>query len=62
VSVIKVPASAQPKLRYGMCVVSSSGNKADARAFVKRVLAKPAQAKLRAAGFLARGKPGRKKS
>jgi molybdate transport system substrate-binding protein len=62
VSVIKVPASAQAKLRYGMCVVSSSGNKADARAFVKRVLAKPAQAKFRAAGFLARGKPGRKKS
>src|SRR3954447_11052982 len=62
VSVIKVPAWAQPKVRYGMCVVSASGNKADARAFVKRVLAKPAQAKLRAAGFLPRAKPVRKKS
>ena len=62
VTVIKVPAWAQPKVRYGMCVVSASGNKADARAFVKRVLAKPAQAKLRAAGFLPRVKPVRKKS
>jgi molybdate transport system substrate-binding protein len=28
VTVIKVPAWAQPKVQYGMCIVSSSGNKA----------------------------------
>ena len=30
VTVIKVPAWAQPKVQYGMCVVNASGNKADA--------------------------------
>jgi molybdate transport system substrate-binding protein len=56
VKVIKIPAWAQPKLQYGICVVSASGNKADARAFVKRVLSKAGQKKLRAAGFLPRVK------
>jgi molybdate transport system substrate-binding protein len=59
VSVLKVPAWAQPKLQYGICVVSSSANKSDARAFVDKVLAKAGQAKLRAAGFLPRVKPQR---
>jgi molybdate transport system substrate-binding protein len=56
VKVIKIPAWAQPKLQYGICVVSASVNKADARAFVKRVLSKAGQKKLRAAGFLPRVK------
>jgi molybdate transport system substrate-binding protein len=56
VKVIKIPAWAQPKVQYGTCVVSASGNKADARAFVKRVLSKAGQKKLRAAGFLPRVK------
>jgi molybdate transport system substrate-binding protein len=54
VKVVKVPAWAQPKVRYGICVVSSSGDKTSAQAFVKRLLTKQAQAKLVAAGFLPR--------
>ena len=46
VNVIKVPAWAQPKVQYGICVVSTSGNKADAQAFVNKVLSKAGQAKL----------------
>jgi molybdate transport system substrate-binding protein len=61
VSVIKVPAWAQPKVQYGICVVTSSGKKDDARGFVNRVLSKAGQAKLRAAGFLPRVKPAVKK-
>jgi molybdate transport system substrate-binding protein len=56
VSVIKVPAWAQPKVQYGICVVSRSGDKADARAFVKRVLGKSGQRKLLRYGFLPRVK------
>ena len=56
VSVIKVPAWAQPKVQYGMCVVSTSGNKAGAQAFVTRVLSKAGQAKLLRYGFLPRVK------
>ena len=51
VSVIKLPAWAQPPVRYGMCVVSSSSNKADARAFIARVVGKIGRARLTAAGF-----------
>jgi molybdate transport system substrate-binding protein len=61
VTVVKVPAWAQPKVQYGICVVSASGNKVDGRAFVNRVLAKAGQAKLLAAGFLPRVKPVVKK-
>ena len=57
VTVLKVPAWAQPKVQYGICVVSSSANKADAQAFVNKVLSKAGQAKLLAAGFLPRVKP-----
>ena len=56
VSVIKVPAWAQPKVQYGMCVVSTSGDKAGAQAFVARVLSKAGQAKLLRYGFLPRVK------
>ena len=57
VLVIKVPAWAQPKVQYGICVVSHSGDKADAQAFIKRVMGKAGQKKLIKFGFLPRVKP-----
>jgi len=57
VKVIKIPDWAEPGIQYGICVVSDSGNKSGAQAFVKRVLSKTGQRKLRAAGFLRRVKP-----
>ena len=56
VQVVKIPAWAQPKVQYGICVVSSSSHKAAAKAFVKRVLSKAGQKKLHKFGFLARVK------
>jgi molybdate transport system substrate-binding protein len=56
VTVITLPAWAQPKVQYGVAVVASSPNRAAAQAFVAKLLAKPAQAKLIAAGFLPRVK------
>jgi molybdate transport system substrate-binding protein len=56
VAVVKVPAWAQPKVQYGICIVSRSANRADAQAFVNKVVAKAGQAKLIAAGFLPRVK------
>ena len=61
VTVIKVPAWAQPKVQYGMCVVNASGNRAGGQTFVAKVLSKAGQAKLVAAGFLPRAKPKRAK-
>ena len=61
VTVIKVPAWAQPKVQYGMCIVNASGNKAGGQAFVAKVLSKAGQAKLVTAGFLPRAKPKRAK-
>jgi molybdate transport system substrate-binding protein len=57
VTVFAMPAWAQPKVQYGICVVKSSGNAAAAQTFVKAVLSKAGQAKLLAAGFLPRVKP-----
>jgi molybdate transport system substrate-binding protein len=54
--VINIPAWAQPKVQYGICVVSSSSQKPAARAFIKRVLSKAGQQKLHNFGFLARVK------
>jgi molybdate transport system substrate-binding protein len=56
VKVLKVPAWAQPKVQYGICIVSRSGDKADARAFVGKVMRRTGQAKLVKAGFLPRVK------
>jgi molybdate transport system substrate-binding protein len=56
VLVIKVPAWAQPKVQYGICVVSHSPNKAAAQKFIKKVLSKAGQKKLHKFGFLARAK------
>jgi len=54
VKVIKIPASAEPGIQYGICVVTSTSHPAAARAFVKHVLSKAGQKKLRAFGFLPR--------
>jgi molybdate transport system substrate-binding protein len=58
VNVIKLPAWSQPPVRYGICVVSASSNKADARAFIMKVLSKKGRGRLTAAGF---GVPAAKK-
>ena len=52
VKVIKVPAWAQPKVQYGICVVTKSANQTDAQAFVNKVMSKAGQAQLLAYGFL----------
>jgi molybdate transport system substrate-binding protein len=57
VKVVRVPAWAQPKVQYGVCIVTQSGDKADARAFVRKVMSRTGQAKLVRAGFLPRVKP-----
>jgi molybdate transport system substrate-binding protein len=61
VRVFKIPAWAQPKVTYGLAVVSASTNKAAAQRFVKEVLSKAGQKKMLAAGFLPipKAKPGR---
>jgi molybdate transport system substrate-binding protein len=57
VKVIKIPAWAQPKVQYGICVVSSSSRKPAVKAFIKRVMSKTGQKKLHEFGFLPRVKP-----
>jgi molybdate transport system substrate-binding protein len=52
VTVLKIPAWAQPKVTYEFAVVSRSANKTAAQAFLKEVLSKAGQAKMLAAGFL----------
>jgi molybdate transport system substrate-binding protein len=54
---LKIPAWAQPKVQYGICVVAASSHKPAARAFVKRVLGKTGQKILVRYGFLPRVKP-----
>jgi molybdate transport system substrate-binding protein len=54
VTSLRIPAWAQPRVRYEIAVVSSSPRKTAARAWVKRVLAKTGQTALARAGF---GKP-----
>ncbi len=56
VKLVKVPAWAQPKVQYGICIVSSSANRAAAQAFVNKTVSKAGQARLIAAGFLPRVK------
>jgi molybdate transport system substrate-binding protein len=52
VATIGIRWTAQPRVSYAVAVVSTSKHKAAARAWVKTLLGKAAQAKLRAAGFL----------
>ena len=53
VKVIKVPVWAQPKVVYAMAVVSKSGNKAAAQAFIDRIMSPAGQALMKKYGFLA---------
>jgi molybdate transport system substrate-binding protein len=57
VTALKVPAWAQPKVQYGACIVSRSQNKADAQAFINKLVSKAGQATLISYGFLPRSKP-----
>lgn len=54
VTVVRIPARGQPDVGYGIAVVRGSRHAAAASAYVAKLLAAPAQAKLRAAGFLPR--------
>jgi molybdate transport system substrate-binding protein len=54
VTSIRIPAWAQPRVRYEIAVISSSTLKPAARAWLKRVLGKQGQAALASVGF---GKP-----
>ena len=60
VTVIKVPAWAQPKVTYAMAVVTHSPNQSAAQSFIQEVLSKAGQAKLRSFGFLPLIKPKEK--
>jgi molybdate transport system substrate-binding protein len=52
VATIGIRWSAQPRVSYAIAVVRASKHKVAARAFVRELLGKAAQRKLRAAGFL----------
>jgi molybdate transport system substrate-binding protein len=52
VTVIRIPAWAQPRVRYEIGVVARSGNKAAARAWIRKILSAKGQAALKNAGFL----------
>jgi molybdate transport system substrate-binding protein len=52
VTVVRVPAWAQPRVRYEIAVVSRSPNKAAAQAWIRKVLGPGGQAALKNAGFL----------
>jgi molybdate transport system substrate-binding protein len=52
VTLIRIPAWAQPRVRYEIAVVSKSGNKAAAQAWIKGILSDKGQAALKDAGFL----------
>jgi molybdate transport system substrate-binding protein len=54
VRVLKIPAWAQPKVQYGICVVSASHNKTAASVFVRRILSPAGQKILLRYGFLPR--------
>ncbi len=52
VTAVRIPAWAQPRVRYEIAVVSKSPNKAAAQAWVKMVLSAKGQKALLDAGFL----------
>jgi len=52
VTVIRIPAWAQPRVRYEIAVVSSSSKKAAAQAWIKTLLSARGQAALKEYGFL----------
>ncbi len=52
VTVIRIPAWAQPRIRYEIAVVSRSPNKAAARAWIRKILSPRGQRALKSFGFL----------
>ena len=52
VTVVRIPAWAQPRVRYEIAVVSRSSNKTAAQQWIRTLLAAEGQAALRNAGFL----------
>ena len=58
VHTIRIPAWAQPKVQYGICVVTASSHKTGARAFIAKVLGPRGQKILRHYGFVPRVKKG----
>ncbi len=52
VTVLKVPAWAQPKVTYSLAIVSASARKAAAQRFINEVVSKAGQKKMLAYGFL----------
>ena len=57
VNVVRIPAWAQPRVRYEIAVVSRSTNRTAARAWINAVLSARGQTALRNAGFLPVPKP-----
>ncbi len=57
VTVIRIPAWAQPRVRYEIAVVSRSSNKAGAQQWIRALLAAKGQNALKSAGFLPLPKP-----
>ena len=51
---LRLPARAQPNVEYAVGIVVPSAHRAQAQAWIARLLASRAQARLRAAGFLSR--------
>jgi molybdate transport system substrate-binding protein len=52
VTLIRIPAWAQPRVRYEIAVVSKSANKAAAQTWIKGILSSKGQAALKSTGFL----------
>jgi molybdate transport system substrate-binding protein len=52
VTAIRIPAWAQPRVRYEIAVVSRSTDRTAARAWIRGILSARGQAALRKAGFL----------
>jgi molybdate transport system substrate-binding protein len=52
VTLIRIPAWAQPRVRYEIAVVSKSANKAAAQTWIKGILSDKGQAALKSTGFL----------
>jgi molybdate transport system substrate-binding protein len=57
VTVVRIPAWAQPRVRYEIAVVSRSTNKTAARAWINAIMSARGQTALRNAGFLPVPKP-----
>jgi molybdate transport system substrate-binding protein len=57
VTVVKIPAWAQPRVRYEIAVVTKSSNRTAAQAWIKGILSAKGQAALKNAGFLPLPKP-----